>query len=86
MEIDKDLLMWGLGLIAAAVATSVRNHAKTLESLEKDISDWKLRIIEHYVKKDDLKETIQPIFRKLDKIESMISNSSHNDGNGFGDK
>lgn len=83
MEIPAELLKWGAYVITAVLGWFLREIKGDVNKLKTDQSAFALHLSETYVKKDEykeqnaelkesVKETIQPIFKKLDKLEELL--------------
>lgn len=83
MEIHPEVVKWGAYVFTAVGGWFLRVLWTAQASLRKDLKALEIQLPENYVKKEDYKEstkqmresvreTIQPLFRKLDRLEEIL--------------
>jgi len=81
---DQVFINWaiaGFGALIGYVLKAVWDEVKTLQSVDRDLSD-KVSSIEvlvagNYVKRDEFERTVLRLFEKLDTIEEKISSKAN---------
>lgn len=68
----EELLKWGAYVVVGIVGWLVRVVWARQDKLAEKQQELEVHVKEHYAKKEDLKEAIQPLFRKLDRLEELI--------------
>lgn len=75
----EELVKWGAYVIYGIIGWIMKTLYERHRDLEDKFNDLKVKLPEDYVTKEelhsvkeDLKEIIQPIFRKLDRIEEYL--------------
>jgi len=65
-----------LSLFTGLIGFVFHGFSKRIEILETKQQAHELNVANNYVKDSDLKEAIQPLFKKLDKIEEKLDKAN----------
>lgn len=68
----EEILKWGGYVITGLLAWWGNEMKRDLDAAKEDMHRFKLHVAETYPKKEDLKEMIQPVLRKLDRLEEHL--------------
>ena len=68
----EELIKWGAYALAGIVAWYVNKVWEKQEKMQDVIAAQALHISETYVKKDELRTFSEAIFKKLDKLETLM--------------
>lgn len=53
----------------------IRKAINDIETIERHFSDFQLYVANNYIHKDDFKQTMDAMFKKLDRIEDFVQNN-----------
>jgi len=67
------VIVFLVGIILKWFNSKLWNLGKRIEKLEQEHDEHKVYVIENYVKTSDLRVIIDPVFRKLDRMEDKIT-------------
>lgn len=84
----EELVKWGGYLLTGIVGWFVKTLWNAQSKLREDMSELALNVSENYTKKTDfrdmidsfdikIKESTQPLYKKLDRIEDILLNRPH---------
>lgn len=68
----EEVFKWAVYVITGLLAWVGNDMRREINANKQEFSDYKLHVSEYYLKKEELKEMMQPILRKLDKIEDYL--------------
>jgi hypothetical protein len=66
-------ILFLVGIILKFFNSKLWNLGKRVDALEEEHNDHKVHVIENYVKASDLRVIIDPVFKKLDRMEDKIN-------------
>lgn len=62
-----------VGVILKFFNSKLWNLGKRVDAIEEEHNNHKVHVIENYVKASDLRVIIDPVFKKLDRMEDKIN-------------
>ena len=68
----EEILKWGVYVITGFLAWWGNEMKRELNDTKNELQKFRLHVVETYPKKEDLREMVQPVLRKLDRIEEYL--------------